>query len=84
MMIIKILGPGCANCRRLEKLTRASLDAAGVEASLCKVTDAATYIDYGVMATPGLVINEQTVCSGRVPSPSELSKFIAAAQATSG
>lgn len=68
MQTIKILGPGCANCKQLGKLTRKVIDDLGVEAEVTKVTDPTRYLDYGVMTTPALVINEECVTSGSIPS----------------
>ena len=79
MLNIKILGSGCANCKRLEKLTHKAIAQLGIEAEVTKVTNPTEYIDYGVMATPGLVINEETVSSGRIPSPAEITSFITTA-----
>ena len=72
MLNIKILGSGCANCKRLEAETRAALDAAGIVYDLLKVTDYADIMAYGVMSTPALVINEQVVSSGRIPARSKI------------
>jgi small redox-active disulfide protein 2 len=82
MLTIKVLGSGCANCKRLEQLTRKVIDELGVEAEVIKVTDPLKYVDYGVMATPGLVINEKTV-SGRIPSMAEVTSFVTSALVTS-
>ena len=79
MLTIKVLGSGCANCKRLEQLTRKVVDQLGVEAEVIKVTDATVYSDYGVMATPGLVINGKTVSSGRIPSMAEVTTFVTTA-----
>jgi small redox-active disulfide protein 2 len=78
MEILKILGPGCANCKQLEHLARKVIEELGVEAEVIKVTDPATYLDYGVMSTPALVINEECVSSGRIPSMSDLTQMIQA------
>ena len=75
---LKILGPGCANCKQLEHLTRKVIEELGVEAEVIKVTDPTTYLDYGVMSTPALVINEECVSSGRIPSMSDLTRMIQA------
>jgi small redox-active disulfide protein 2 len=83
MLTIKVLGSGCANCKRLEQLTRKVIDELGVEAEVIKVTDPLKYVDYGVMATPGLVINEKTVSSGRIPSMAEVTSFVTSALVTS-
>ena len=76
MLTIKILGSGCPNCKRLEKFTKKAVEQLAVEAEIIKVTDPTKYADYGIMATPGLVINEETVSSGRIPSPAEVTDFI--------
>ena len=83
MLTIKVLGSGCANCKRLEQLTRKVVDDLSLEAEVIKVTDPTKYADYGVMATPGLVINDETVSSGRIPSMAEITTFITSALATS-
>ena len=75
-MQIKILGPGCANCANLEKNTRAALAGLGLEADLEKVTDYTAIASYGVMRTPGLVVDEQVVSSGRVPRPAEIADLL--------
>ncbi len=83
MLTIKVLGSGCANCKRLEQLTKKIIKDLGVEAEVIKVTDPTKYADYGVMATPGLVVNEETVSSGRIPSIAEITTFVTSALATS-
>ena len=76
-MPIKVLGPGCANCVNLEKNTRAALASLGMEASVEKVTDYADIAGYGIMRTPGLVVDEQVVLSGRVAKPAEIAQLLA-------
>lgn len=76
-MQIKILGPGCANCTNLEKEARAAVAALGIEATIEKVTDFAEIAGYGVMRTPGLVVDEQVVLSGRVPKAAEIQQLLA-------
>ena len=66
-MIVKVLGPGCANCVNLEKATRTALDRLGLDVELVKVTDFPTIVGYGVLKTPALVVDEKVVLSGRVP-----------------
>ena len=82
MLTIKVLGSGCANCKRLEKLTKKVINDLGVEAEVVKVTDPTKYADYGVMATPGLVVDDETVSSGRIPSIAEITTFVTSALAT--
>jgi small redox-active disulfide protein 2 len=76
-MIIKILGSGCANCVNLERVTREAVAALGVEATVEKVTDFPTIVGYGVMSTPGLVVDEKVVLSGRVPTAAQVRELLA-------
>jgi small redox-active disulfide protein 2 len=75
-VIVKVLGPGCANCRALEKNTRAALADLGIEATVEEVTDYGAIAGYGVMRTPGLVVDEEVVVSGRVPKPREIAALL--------
>ncbi|MCX6055429.1 MAG: thioredoxin family protein [Chloroflexi bacterium] len=76
MLNIKILGGGCANCKRLEQLARHVVEANSLEAEFEKVMDYAEIMKFGVMSTPGLVIDGKVVCSGRIPSEQEVSTWI--------
>jgi small redox-active disulfide protein 2 len=78
MMEVKILGGGCPNCKRLEKVARQALAEMGVEATVTKVTDFGAIMAYDILTTPGLVIDGKVVCSGRVPNKAETMKLIAA------
>ena len=81
MLTIKVLGPGCANCKRLEQMTRREVEKLGLEAIIEKVTDYGQIMTaYGVMSTPGLVINEKVVAYGRIPSNQEVTDWLIAAQ----
>ncbi len=71
-MIIKILGSGCKKCVALGNNAKAAAEAAGDEAEIVKVTDFAEIAGYGVMSTPGLVINEKLVSAGKVLSVEEI------------
>ena len=75
-MKIKILGPGCARCDQLEKITREVLKELSVDASLEHVKDIKKIMEYPILHTPGLVIDEKLVCSGRVPTKAEVTTYI--------
>jgi len=77
MLTIKILGPGCANCRRLEEIARKAATDMGVEAEFVKVTDHKDILSYNILSTPGLVIDGKVVSSGRIPAPASVSAWIA-------
>lgn len=76
-MEIKILGTGCANCKTLEKSVNIAIAEMKIDAKVEKVEDIQKIMGYGIMRTPGLVINEKVVMSGRVPSVTELKEIIA-------
>ena len=76
-MIVKILGPGCRNCHTLEERTRAALTQLGLDAEIQAVTDYAQIAGYGVMKTPGLVVDEEVLVAGKVPSVKGLTQLIA-------
>ena len=78
-MEVKILGTGCPNCKRLEKVTRQALDEMGAEATVSKVTDMMDILSYSIPATPGLVIDGEVVCYGRVPTKAEATSLITTA-----
>ena len=79
MLTIKILGSGCANCKKLEAVAREAATQANVEAEFVKVTDMKEIMAYDVMSTPALVINEKIVSSGRIPATADVIKFLTAA-----
>lgn len=79
MVNIKVLGPGCANCKRLEQIAQKAVENLSIEAEIEKVTDYAEILALGVMATPGLVINEKVVSSGRIPAEIEVLDWLSAA-----
>ena len=78
MLTIKILGPGCANCRKLEAVAREAVAAANVQAEFVKVKDMTAIMAYDLLSTPGLVVNEQLVCSGRIPTVAEIRGWLPA------
>ena len=81
MLSIRILGPGCTNCNRLESAVREVVGAKGLAARIEKVTNYAEIMRYPILHTPGLVINGKLVASGQVPSAEEIAQLIDAAGA---
>lgn len=75
-MQIKILGTGCANCNTLEQRTKDAVAQLGLEASFEHVRDIAAIAGYGVMKTPGLVVDEALLLSGRVPTTAQLVELL--------
>ncbi len=81
MLEIKILGPGCANCSKVEQITRKAVSEMGFQADISKITDYSEIMSYPILSTPGLVINGDVVCSGRVPTQSEVTTWLVNAEA---
>lgn len=75
-MEIRILGPGCPKCKTLEKMVREVVEQNGLDATVTKVEDIMEIMNYGVMTTPALVVDEKVVLKGRVPSSDELKKIL--------
>lgn len=75
-MEIKILGTGCPNCKRLERVTLETVTEMGIQPKVTKVTDINGIMAYDILSTPGLVIDEQLVSSGRIPSKAEISSWL--------
>lgn len=71
-MEIKVLGSGCPKCKKLEQTAKDAVARAGIEAEITKVADMMKIMEYGVMRTPALVIDEKVAFSGRVPSVQEI------------
>ena len=76
MINIKILGSGCANCKRLEATARKVVETLGITAEIEKVTDYAEIMKYPILSTPGLVINEKLVSAGRIPTEAQIEAWI--------
>lgn len=76
MLTIKVLGSGCANCKRLEQIARKVVEDMSMQADIVKVTDYNDIMAYNVISTPGLVINEKLVSSGRIPTPAEVTIWL--------
>jgi small redox-active disulfide protein 2 len=75
-MIIKILGSGCAKCKKLEENTKLAVSEMGIEATIEKVQDYKDIMTYGVMSTPALVVDEQVKTMGKVLTPEEIKKYL--------
>jgi small redox-active disulfide protein 2 len=82
MLNIKVLGSGCANCKRVEQIVRKIVTEMSLEAEVIKVTDYNDITAYNILSTPGLVINEKVVSYGRIPSPAEVTTWITSALET--
>jgi small redox-active disulfide protein 2 len=78
MLTVKILGSGCANCKKLEAVARDAAASAGIAAEFVKVTDMKAIMAYDLLSTPGLVINEKLVSSGRIPTQAEVKQWMTA------
>lgn len=78
MLTVKILGSGCANCKKLEAVAREAASAAHIEAEFIKVTDMKDIMAYDILSTPALVINEKVVSSGRIPSQADVQTWLTA------
>ena len=75
-MNIKILGPGCSRCHQLEQTVKEVVKELGIDASIEEIKDVKKIMAYPILTTPGLVVNGEVLCSGRVPSKAEVSQFI--------
>jgi small redox-active disulfide protein 2 len=82
VMEIKVLGPGCANCKRLLAEAEKAVAEVGRPATISKVEAMDDILAYGILRTPGLVIDGKVVASGRVPTAAEIVKMITSALAT--
>ena len=76
MLTIKILGPGCDNCKKVEAIARQAAAGLSIEATFVKVTDYKDIKAYNILSTPGLVINEKVVCAGRIPNTGEVTTWL--------
>ena len=79
-MDIKILGPGCARCNQLEKTVKEVVKELGIDANIEEVKDVKKIMAYPILTTPGLVVDGQVLCSGRVPNKAEVTQFISSAR----
>ena len=76
MLNIKVLGSGCANCKRVEQIAQRVVQEMGVEAEIIKVTEYPEIMKYNIMSTPGLVINEKLRSAGRIPTDLDVKTWI--------
>jgi len=81
MVTVKVLGPGCANCKKLEAVAREAAGSSGIEVQVLKVSAMKDIMAYDLIATPGLVINEKLVSSGRIPTQAEIRGWLEATKA---
>jgi small redox-active disulfide protein 2 len=77
MLDIKVLGPGCDNCKKVEALAKQAVANLGAEATIEKILDRAEYPKYGLLYTPGLVVNGKLVSAGRIPTEAEVMTWVA-------
>jgi small redox-active disulfide protein 2 len=76
MHVIQVLGSGCDNCKRLERAANEAIEMAGIDAEIVKVTDYGQIAAYGILSTPGLVIDGKVVSYGRVPSAGDIAEWL--------
>jgi small redox-active disulfide protein 2 len=81
MLDVKVLGTGCANCKRTKSIISEVIQENHFDAQVVEVTDMGAIMAYGVMSTPAIVINEKVVTTGRVPAKSQVAEMIRQAQA---
>ncbi|NOT03099.1 MAG: thioredoxin family protein [Anaerolineales bacterium] len=82
MLTIKVLGSGCANCKRVEQIVHKVVEEMTLQAEVIKVTEYPEIMKYNIMSTPGLVINEKIVSTGRIPTPAEVTAWLTSALET--
>ncbi len=76
MINIKVVGSGCANCQKLVSLCREVVNEEHLDAQIEKVTDVNEFADLGIFMTPGLIVNDKVISSGKIPDKSTLKKWL--------
>ncbi|WP_337866222.1 thioredoxin family protein [Ignavibacterium sp.] len=76
MLDIKVLGPGCANCIKLESLVKEVVSEKNLQANIEKITDREKFLDYGIMVTPGLIVNGKVLAMVKIPTKSTLEHWL--------
>ena len=76
MLNIKVIGSGCANCINLEKLCKEVVAENNIDADIEKINDYKDIMSYGIMSTPGLVVNRKVIHSGKLPTKSTLTHWL--------
>jgi small redox-active disulfide protein 2 len=76
--VIEVLGPGCANCQRVEANARDAVAKSGVEARIVKVTDPREIVAHGILSTPGVIIDGTIRSYGRIPSADNIAEWLRA------
>ena len=80
MTRIEVLGPGCYNCHLLEEAAKEAVAIAGIEAEIVKITSYDRIASYGILRTPGLVIDSRIVSAGRIPAASDIAQWLTASE----
>lgn len=75
-MEIKVLGPGCAKCKKTEKLVQEVVKETGVDATVEKVSDMMQIASYGVFGTPSVIVDGEVKCTGKVPKKDDIKKWL--------
>jgi len=76
MLNIKVVGSGCPNCQKLEELCRAIVNENNIDAEIEKITDVNQFAELGILMTPGLLLNNKLMSSGKIPAKSTLTHWI--------
>ncbi|MEJ5261301.1 MAG: thioredoxin family protein [Ignavibacterium sp.] len=76
MLDIKVIGSGCANCIKLENLVKEVVTEKNLQANIEKITDREKFLDYGIMMTPGLIVNGKVLAMGKIPTKSTLEHWL--------